>query len=73
MFAIHPSTKVIQSLTYDNLLDGEPYVSEDSRNGTEEPENLVPSLTLTNALVGIHFKHHFQSSTEITGRADITI
>ena len=50
LFAIHPSTKVIENLSYTKLLNGEPYVS--SKNSTE-PENLVERLTLTNALIGI--------------------
>ena len=52
MFAIHPTSKMITSLSYEKLLNGQPFVSDPSRNDTE-PDNLIESLTLTNVLVGI--------------------
>ena len=72
LFAIHPSTKVIENLTYSKLFNGKPYISDASSNDTE-PENLIESLTLTNTLIGIQYKKNFQIVNENTAKVNIVI
>ena len=45
LFSIHPSTKVIDSMNYQKLLDGEPYVSDPAENQTDaDSEKFTDSI-----------------------------
>ena len=77
MFTIHPSTKVIDSISYQKLVDSRHFEATDpDSNSTEledESEKFTEVVKLTNALIGIRIKENFQTENEFTARVDIEL